>query len=75
MEETGVAGEKHWPAASQWQTLSHKVVLSSPCNGIGIKRTTLVMIGTDSIGRCKSKNQFEISFWLHFPLIWIHIES
>ena len=62
MEETGVAGEKHWPAASQWQTLSHKVVLSSPCNGIGIKRITEVMIGTDSIGRCKSKNQFEISF-------------
>jgi hypothetical protein len=31
MEETGVPGEKHWPAASYWQTLSHNVVSSTPC--------------------------------------------
>jgi hypothetical protein len=24
LEETGVPGENHWPAASQWQTLWHK---------------------------------------------------
>ena len=26
VEETRVAGENHRPAASRWQTLSHKVV-------------------------------------------------
>jgi hypothetical protein len=25
VEETGVSGENHWPAASHWQTLSHNV--------------------------------------------------
>ena len=37
MEETGVPGENHWPAASQWQTLSHNVVSStSRLSGIQI---------------------------------------
>ena len=26
VEETGVTGETHWPAARHWQTLSHNVV-------------------------------------------------
>jgi hypothetical protein len=30
VEETGVPGEKHRPAASHWQTLSHSVVSSTP---------------------------------------------
>jgi hypothetical protein len=30
VEETGVPGENHWPATSQWQHLSHNVVSSSP---------------------------------------------
>ena len=30
VEETGVPGENHWPAASHWQTLSHNVVSSTP---------------------------------------------
>ena len=30
VEETGVFGENHWPAASHWQTLSHNVVSSTP---------------------------------------------
>jgi hypothetical protein len=30
VEETGVAGENHWPVASHWQTLSHNVVSSTP---------------------------------------------
>ena len=30
MEETGVPGENHWPAATHWQTLSHIVVSSTP---------------------------------------------
>ena len=31
VEETGVPGENHRPAASHWQTLSHNVVLNTPC--------------------------------------------
>ena len=30
VEETRVPGEKHRPAASHWQTLSHNVVSSTP---------------------------------------------
>ena len=30
VEGTGVPGEKHWPVASHWQTLSHNVVSSTP---------------------------------------------
>ena len=29
VEETGIPGEIHWPAASQWQTLSDNVVSST----------------------------------------------
>ncbi len=39
VEEIGVPGENHQPVASQWQTLSHNVALST-------QRTTLVVIGT-----------------------------
>jgi hypothetical protein len=31
LEETGVPGENQWPAASQWQILSHNVVSNTPC--------------------------------------------
>ena len=30
VEETGVPGENHQPVASHWQTVSHKVVSSTP---------------------------------------------
>jgi hypothetical protein len=30
VEETGVSGENHRPAASDWQTLSHHGVSSTP---------------------------------------------
>jgi len=30
VEESGVPGENHWPAASHWQTWSHNVVSSTP---------------------------------------------
>ena len=53
MEETGVPGENHRPAASHWQTLSHNVV-SNTSAWTGLKLTTLVGIGTDCIGSCKS---------------------
>ena len=50
--ETGVAGENHWPAASNWQTWSHNV--SSAPAWAGFKLTTLVVIGTNCIGSHKS---------------------
>ena len=35
VEETGIPRENHQPVASHWQTLSHNVVLSTPCmNGV-----------------------------------------
>jgi hypothetical protein len=30
VQEIGVPGENHQPAASHWQTLSHNAVLSTP---------------------------------------------
>jgi hypothetical protein len=48
VEETGVPGENHWPVASNWQTLSHNVVWT------GFKLITVVVIGTDCTGSCKS---------------------
>ena len=53
MEETGVPGENHRPAASHRQTLSHNVV-SNTSAWAGFKLTTLVGIGADCIGSCKS---------------------
>ena len=32
MEETRVPGEKPWPVASHWQSLSRNVALNTPCN-------------------------------------------
>jgi hypothetical protein len=32
VEETGILGENHRLATSHWQTLSHKVVSSTPCH-------------------------------------------
>jgi hypothetical protein len=32
VEETGVPGENHHPAASHQKTLSHKVVSNTPCH-------------------------------------------
>ena len=53
MEETGVPGENHRPAASHCQTLSQNVVLTTPSPN-GFKLTTLGVIGTDCIGTYKS---------------------
>ena len=47
VEETGVTGENHRPAASHWQTLSHNAVSSTPA-WARFELTTLVLIGTES---------------------------
>ena len=54
MEETGVPGENNRPATSNWQTWSHNGVSSIPSSWAGFELTTLVVIGTDYIGSCKS---------------------
>ena len=46
MEETRVPRENHRPVSSQWQTLSHNVVSSTPRH--------VVVIGTDCTCSCKS---------------------
>jgi hypothetical protein len=53
VEETGVHGENHWPVASHWQTLSHNVISSTPHHERNTN-STLVAIGTDCTGSCKS---------------------
>ena len=53
VEETGVSGENRQPVTSYWQTfhiMLYRVHLVWP----GFELTTLVVIGTDSIGSCKS---------------------
>jgi len=52
VEETGVPGENHRPAASHWQILSLNVVLSTPRLS-GIRTHNVSVIGTNSIGSCK----------------------
>ena len=56
VEETGIPRENHWPVASHWETLSHNVLsrykYTSPWTGFEL--TTLVVIGTDCTGSCKS---------------------
>ena len=52
-EETGGPGENHRPVASHWQTLSHKVVSSTPRHERSLNSTTWVLIGTDYTGSCK----------------------
>jgi hypothetical protein len=56
VEETGVHGENHWLAASQWLTLSYNVVSCSPPHWTGFELTTLVVIGTDCTGSCNSNH-------------------
>ena len=54
VKETEVPIEDHRSVASHWQTLSHKCCTeyTSPWTRFGL--TTLVVIGTDCIGSCKS---------------------
>jgi hypothetical protein len=55
LEETGVPGENHRPLTSHWQTLSHDLVSSTPRHEQdGFELTTILVIGTDWTGSCKS---------------------
>ena len=46
VEETGVTGENNLPAASQLQTLSHNIVLSTPYPRTGSYKYNYHMITT-----------------------------
>ena len=48
VEETGLFGENHQPATSDWQTLSHNVVSSTPLHGLEFNLWTY----------CEGENQF-----------------
>jgi len=54
VKETGVSGENHRPVASHCQTLSHIMLYRVHLALTGLKLTTLVVIGTDCTGSCKS---------------------
>ena len=53
VEKIGVPEENHWPAASHWQTF-HIILYRVHLVWVGFELTTLVVIGTDFIGSCKS---------------------
>ena len=56
VEETRILEENHRPVASHWQTknkISHNVVWSTSRHEQGLK-STLLVIGTDCSGNCKS---------------------
>jgi len=69
VEETGVPGENHRPAASDWQTLSYNVVSSTPrLSGVQTHYVSgplaLVII-----------NQTTIRSWPHGPCRWLWLSS
>jgi hypothetical protein len=64
VEEIGVPGENHWPAASHWQTLSHNVVLSTPRLS-RFKLTTLVVETNKKYGMLwYGENEVKGSFYI-----------
>ena len=65
-EKTRVPRENHRPAVSDWQTLSHNFVSSTP----RLELTALVAIGTDYIGLMV---QQMITFLITLIVIYINI--
>ena len=66
MEETGVPKENQRPVARHWRTLSHKWA--------GFEFITLVVIGTDCTGSCKSNYHMNTSTTApisHMELLWV----
>ena len=69
VKETEVPRKHHQSVASNWQTLSHKCCTeyTSPWTRFGL--TTLVVIGTDCIGSCKS-NYHMITTTMASVIFW-----
>ena len=59
----------HQPVASHWQTLSHNVVLSTPCHEL----KKLVVIGTDFTGSSKSNYHTIMTMTAPMILTWPHV--
>jgi hypothetical protein len=54
VKETEVPREYHRPVESHWQALSHNVVLSTSSPWTVFNLITLVVIGTDCAGSCRT---------------------
>jgi hypothetical protein len=72
VEETGAHRENHWPAASQWQTLSHKWMLywvhgTPHLNGIEV--TTSIRGMTVKQEMTNLKHEIKIHCWTRKPRI------
>ena len=79
VEENGGPRENHWSAASHWQTLSQNVVSSTPRLSWIRYNITLVVIGTDCTGSCKSNYHTIMTVTTHLitlptkaPLRWYY---
>jgi hypothetical protein len=58
------------PTCRKWSTLSHNVVFAYASPWSGYELTTLVMIGTDGIGSCKSNyHTITITTVLNYPFL------
>jgi hypothetical protein len=67
VEETGVPRENHRPVASDW--LYHIMLYQVHLTWEGFELTTLVVIGTECIGSCKS-NYHTIMTMTAFLKVW-----
>jgi hypothetical protein len=67
VEETELPGENHPPAANHWQ-IYHIIFYRVDLACMGLELTTLVVIGTDCTGSCKS-NYHTITTMM-VPHIW-----
>jgi hypothetical protein len=67
VEETGVPGENHWPVTIHGQTLSHKVVSSTPRHEHAGKYWNIYLTKTQKLFQNRRNSRFCCS-WDH---IWI----
>ena len=76
VEETAVPRENHWPVASHWQTLSLKVIsnIENTSPWAGFKLTSLVVIGTDCTGSCKSNYHTITTTMAHYVHLILHFQ-
>ena len=72
VEETGAPGQDRRPTTSRWQTLSHNCCIKYTSLQEGLELTTLVAIGTDCTGSCKS-NYHMITMRTPLPplIVWL----
>ena len=71
VEEILVLGENHLPAANHLTSLSHNMLyrIEYTATGVGFELATLVVIGSDCIGSCKSNFHTIAITMVRLPLI------